>query len=55
MLTGLATILEQLRPAPSGDGLDQLTGLVGVVKQIAGERSPSAADKQAGLQKGIAS
>jgi hypothetical protein len=54
MLTGLATILEKLRPAPSGDGLGQLSRLVGVVKQLAGERSPSAADEQADLQKCIA-
>jgi hypothetical protein len=54
MLMGLATILEKLRPAPSGNGLGQLAGLVGVVKQLAEERSPSAAEEQADLQKCIA-
>jgi hypothetical protein len=55
MLMGLAAILEKLRPAPSGDGLGQLSALVGVVKQLVRDSSSSAADKQAGLPKEIAS
>ena len=51
MLTGLATILEKFRPAQSGDMMGQLSALVGLVKQLGGERAPSATPEEASLQK----
>lgn len=49
MLTGLATVMEKLRP-PSGDMVSQLSSLVSVAKQIGGRGTPAAPDADAAFQ-----
>lgn len=51
MMTGLATVLERLRPAQSADMIGQLSGLVSVIQKLKGTQPSSApAEDDIGLQ-----
>jgi len=46
MLTGLAGVLEKLRPAQAGDMVGQLSGLVSIVKQLKGSQPSEGPSQQ---------
>ncbi|NUQ11370.1 MAG: hypothetical protein HUU26_03440, partial [Gemmatimonadaceae bacterium] len=51
MLSGLATVLEKIRPAQAGDMVSQLSGLVTIVKQLKGSQgSDSSSSDEMALQ-----